>query len=432
MSVKPVTTRSDRAPVITNVGARVVALVALAAATVIVARTGGPKAVGVFSLLRVLPWLAGAIASQGLVGAAPYFLSGPTRRDQNVAPTLLGIALITGLAGAIVWAAASPWIEDLFFKSAPVVVIAGAGALVFTQLMESTAKACSQGTHDMTGANRIIVLEEVVYLPVYVVLLWIGVSQNVAIVLALVSGDVITGGIGWTRLLRRRFFAEHSRPSFALARRIARYGISAQVGSLLTLLNERLDFAIVAAIVGPAALGVYAVASKLAELIRVPTAAIQYVLYPKYSLVGGEEASHQARGMMKRAGWLPVVLALPLAAGAYLLPLVYGEQFRGAITPTLILLGGLAGAGISSVITAYLFAAGRPGLNSVAAGAGVVVTVTLDLLLIPRLGVKGAAIASTAAYLTTTAAHIWFFRIAARAHTHPVPVEPPALMEVTG
>ena len=75
--------RSDRQPVISNLAARIVALVALAAATIIVARTGGAKAVGVFSLLRVLPWLAGAIASQGVVGAAPYFLSGPTRRDRN-------------------------------------------------------------------------------------------------------------------------------------------------------------------------------------------------------------------------------------------------------------------------------------------------------------------------------------------------------------
>jgi Na+-driven multidrug efflux pump len=36
-------------------------------------------------------------------------------------------------------------------------------------------------------------------------------------------------------------------------------------------------------------------------------------------------------------------------------------------------------------------------------GIGVAVTVVLDLLLIPGFGATGAAIASTAAYLTTTA-----------------------------
>ena len=85
---------------------------------------------------------------------------------------------------------------------------------------------------------------------------------------------------------------------------------------------------------------------------------------------------------------------------------------------------------MSSVVTAFLYADGRPGLNSVAAGAGVVVTVVLDLVLIPRLGVRGAAIASTAAYLTTSAAHLWFFHVASRSHAE-LPAESMPLVEVT-
>ena len=57
-------------------------------------------------------------------------------------------------------------------------------------------------------------------------------------------------------------------------------------------------------------------------------------------------------------------------------------------------------------------------------------SVALDLVLIPRLGVRGAAIASTAAYLTTSAAHLWFFRVATRSHVE-VPAEPLPLAEVT-
>jgi Na+-driven multidrug efflux pump len=42
-------------------------------------------------------------------------------------------------------------------------------------------------------------------------------------------------------------------------------------------------------------------------------------------------------------------------------------------------------------------------------GAGLLVTVVLDFLLIPPFGANGAAIASAAAYLTTTLALLWFF-----------------------
>jgi len=56
-----------------------------------------------------------------------------------------------------------------------------------------------------------------------------------------------------------------------------------------------------------------------------------------------------------------------------------------------------------------LYGLARPGLNSCAMGAGLVVTLVLDLTLIPRFGATGAAIASAAAYTTTTAALVGFF-----------------------
>src|SRR5207245_8423017 len=101
----------------------------------------------------------------------------------------------------------APVMEDVFLKGASIGTIAVAGVLVLTQLMESTAKGCSQGTDDMGGANRIIILEEVLYLPVYVILLWLGVSQTTAIVVGLAAGDIINGSLAWGRLVRRRFFA---------------------------------------------------------------------------------------------------------------------------------------------------------------------------------------------------------------------------------
>jgi O-antigen/teichoic acid export membrane protein len=54
----------------------------------------------------------------------------------------------------------------------------------------------------------------------------------------------------------------------------------------------------------------------------------------------------------------------------------------------------------------------------------VVVTITLDVLLIPRYGAIGAAIASTAAYLVTTGLLTTLTRIlAARAPRRAGPVE---------
>ena len=51
------------------------------------------------------------------------------------------------------------------------------------------------------------------------------------------------------------------------SREVAGYGLRAQIGGVVTLLNLRLDFVLLDVATGPAVLGMYAIASKYAELL---------------------------------------------------------------------------------------------------------------------------------------------------------------------
>jgi O-antigen/teichoic acid export membrane protein len=400
-------------PTITaNLVARVEALVALTAASLLVARTGGPAALGTLALLRVLPWFTGLLLSFGLYGAAPYFLSGPGRAETGYRLTLPAMAVAAGVVGAALWVAAAPFAGPRFLPELSLPLMLAAGIMVPTQLLETTAKACSQGFDDLTGSNRMIVLEELLFVPFYGLIIAAGASPYLAMIIALPLGDVCNAAQGWIRLWRRGYFRDVGRPSVKLARHVAAYGTRAELTSITLLLNGRLDFIIVTALVGPAALGVYAVASRAAELLRLPSLAINYVLYPAYARLGGAMAAVQARAAIRRTWWVPAALAVPVAVAApVVLPLVYGPAFRAAVVPTWILLVGMAGGGVYGVLSAFLSGIGRPGLTSIAQAAGLVVTVALDLTLIPHLGIVGAATASTLAYLTTTCVLVACFRM---------------------
>jgi O-antigen/teichoic acid export membrane protein len=203
-------------------------------------------------------------------------------------------------------------------------------------------------------------------------------------------------------------------PSWRHARQITSYGIRAQAGSVALLLNARLDFVVVTALAGPGTLGVYAVASRYAELLRLPALALNYVLYPQYAR-HREASAAQAAAALRRAAWLPAAAVLPMAATApVVLPAVYGDDFRSAVVPAWILLAGLAGGGVSGVILAYLSGTARPGLGSSAIAVGVLVTFALDVALIPSHAEVGAAVASAVAYLTTAAALMVIFRTLTR------------------
>lgn len=420
-----------RSVVTGNLLARVGALVALTITSLLLARTAGPAAVGAFALLRLLPWLTGLALSGGIYAAAPYFLSGPPRDDPGYRSTLPTMAVLAGLAGGGLWAAATPAFASRLFPEMSVALVAAAGVSVLTQLVESTAKACSQGSRYLAGSNLIIVLEELLFIPWYGVLLLAGAGPLVAVVFALPLGDVSTASIGWLRLRARGYFTGAGRPSLARARRIAGYGIRAEVGSIMTTLNARLDFAIVGAIAGPTQLGIYAIASRYAELLRLPSLALNYVLYPAYARAGGAVARADARRALARLGWVPAVAAVPMAALApVVLSVVYGSEFHSAAVPACVLLVGLSTGALTGVITAFFSGAGRPGVNSAATGAGLVMTLALDLALIPRFGILGASAASTVAYLTTAAALLLCFRAPSRDTTAPA-VAAPEPAEVT-
>ena len=406
-----------RRSAVSNLGAQGGALLCLSVASLVVARLAGPAVLGEYALLRVLPWLTGVVVSLGLPVASAYFLAGERDRDPQLRATLSAMALLASVLGATVWLVASPLMHRWLFAGVPAGLLTVMAATVATQLLTVWAKACCQGRADMFGSNLVIVTEELWFLPAYAAVLLLGGRGIVAVGAAMIAGGVLATATALGRLAYTGYGLGRGSPSVAKAKPIVAYGARAQLGNLLWLVNLRLDFLVLAALAGPAVLGVYAVASKFAELMRLPATAVNYVLYPRFARLGPAQAGREASRLLPRALGLTVV-ATPLVAGAAVvaLPLLYGEQFRSAIVPACVLLVGLAVEGAAAVSSAFLWGIGRPGANSWAMGIGVLITVALDFLLIPSHGALGAAIASSAAYLATTTLLTAFTRrISARA-----------------
>jgi O-antigen/teichoic acid export membrane protein len=401
-----------------NVSARVGAILCIFLATLLLAHDGGAAAIGIYSLLHVLPGLVGTIASSGLPVSAPYFLAGPHRDDRRLPLTMITMALVAGTLGTALWVALAPFFGPLIFPDLSVALVMLAGLCVLTRLVTITAKSCSQGSDDLRGANRIIFAEEFLFLPAYG-LVWglLDVHGYAAVIASMLMADAAAASFGWGRLIRRGFFHAAAPPSFELGRRVAAYGVRAQVGGIMTQLNLRLDWVILSIFTGNAVLGVYAIASKFAELVKVLGLALTYVFYPKFAKGGRVNAVADVQRLIPKAGAVTAVSVVVLWVSAgFLIPALYGPHYSSAVTPTRIILLGLPLEGVAGVIIAFLFGVGRPGLTSWAMGLGLIATVALDLILIPSFGATGAAIASAVSYLSTALALIAFFWWVRRSH----------------
>ena len=212
-------------------------------------------------------------------------------------------------------------------------------------------------------------------------------------------------GLPWgisTALLGRLPDAWEARPRRARAgaRELARHSRGAHLSNLLAFANYRFGYYAVAALAGPAALGVLSVGVALAEaiwLIPRSTALIQYV-----ALVNAADKRRQTHAALRGSrltllATAGAVLALAAVPAGWLAA-VFGPEFGAAHSVILALAPGILLNGAGMQASTYFAGVGRYGVNNRATLLGLVLTVPTCLLLVPRLGIVGAALSMTLAY----------------------------------
>jgi O-antigen/teichoic acid export membrane protein len=151
--------------------------------------------------------------------------------------------------------------------------------------------------------------------------------------------------------------------------------------------------------VGPRELGLYSIAVAWAEMLFYLPGVLVLVQRPDLVRAQAADAVRQALRVC-RVGFVLSggACAAVLIAAPFLCAGVFGESFRGSIDDLRVLALGGFGIVAFELLRNALTAQRKPMLGSAAVGVAFVITVVLDVLLIPRLGGVGAAIATTVAY----------------------------------
>ncbi len=206
----------------------------------------------------------------------------------------------------------------------------------------------------------------------------------------------------------------HFRRRRATARELARHSRGAHFSNIIVFANYRLGYYVVAYLLGTSALGVLSVGVAVAEglwLIARSTSLIQYVALVREPTGNQGGPAAETRRLGLAALGLTAVGAAALAAvPANWLAWVFGPGF-GAARPVLWALapGIVANAGVN-LISTYFASQARYGISSRAAGLGLAVVVPLTLMLVPRLGIVGAALSMSASYLASAGYLFWQLR----------------------
>ena len=190
------------------------------------------------------------------------------------------------------------------------------------------------------------------------------------------------------------------RPSMTLMRESVPFGIRAWIGGLASSLNFRTDQVLMGFLVTDAALGIYAVAVNVSEILLYAPMIVGQVLIPQIART--EPADRDAAvARVFRLTMLVTALASVVAVIVcpFVIPAWFGSEFQESVKPFLLLVPGIAGFVALNVFSSALVGSSRPGRSSIGPAVALVVGIVLDLLLIRPFGANGAAIAATVAFL---------------------------------
>jgi O-antigen/teichoic acid export membrane protein len=188
------------------------------------------------------------------------------------------------------------------------------------------------------------------------------------------------------------------------------YGARSYSANLLTFFNLRLDSFLVNAFKGAAEVGQYTSSVTFAEILWYIPNAVSNALFPKVSSVDKSTANRITPQACRQTLLIVILAAIGFSVvGGFLIVFLYGEAYRPAVLPFLLLLPGMIGVTVAKIISADLSGRGKPQFAAYSAGITVIITIILDILLIPVYSISGAAIASSIAYIVSGILSVFWF-----------------------
>jgi O-antigen/teichoic acid export membrane protein len=383
------------------------------------------------SIARTAAFNIAATGTAGLGGVLLARLLGPTIRGEYAAITAwFGVALIVGQIGQpaalCFYVAKDPRKANEYVATSRAMTLAtGTLALAIGLLI---APVLAHGQPDVTLGYRIIFSTSIVAFVsasytsslqardlnrwnlvrtsqpalglVMIIAVWKLHLLNLENALLTVTATMVIQFV-WAYSCCRQTGLAPGHANFRLIRPLAKYGATQIAALTPATLNAQLDQLVLSQTVPAAELGRYAVAVSLTLLPLPLVSAIGYVAFPR---LAAQKESMAATNRLQRlavvgAAGMAAAVIVPLAVAAYwLVPIIFGARYSGAVPLIWILTPGAIFLACGQVLGDLLRGRNRPMVVAMAQGIAAIFTVTLLIVLLPIIGIYGAAIATSVAY----------------------------------
>jgi O-antigen/teichoic acid export membrane protein len=386
------------------------------ASSILFARVLGPERKGAFNVALLIPTTAITLFNLGIGYSTVFHVARGATSHTSALRNNIKLALVIGLASMalaslVIWRGAAVLFPGIGLRE----LYASLMYIPFG-LLAAYSIAVVQGLQDFPSFNLIALATQVSAFLLSVLFVWV-LDLGVTAAIGALTGGQLLGFVTAAWVLNRRTTGRSDEGLASYARRVLPYGLSANVNTISEFAVRHVDQFLVNLFLGPTHAGIYILAGGLAERLAIMSSSPSAVMLPRISeLEGSNEIRQQLTPIVARhVLWSVVIISLAasLLASA-LVTFLYGEAFSSAAEVFRLLIPGTIMLSLARVLASDIAGRGRPGVNARISLSGVVLTVALDAVLIPRAGIRGAAVAFSIASAVSALLTIGYYCRAAR------------------
>lgn len=367
--------------------------------SIIIARVLGPEKQGIYSLSLLLPSLLVIFTNFGIGSSSVYYLGKKKYSPREIFGNNILCALFISI-----FAIAAGSIIILLFGSR---LFPGIGkeylflalSLVPLQLFLDFAVSILLGLQQIKKYNLINFVQVFVYL-ILVGILLLGFHFGVLAAIVAQSFSFLVAGA----LLF--FYAEKQvgGVSFKLNKSYFKnsflYGSKVYLNNALSFLHSRLDIFMINIFINPVAVGFYSIAVGMSEKIWLISQTAGTVLFPRVSSETDEKRLKEFTPLVCRNVLFITVMAAILLffLSDWVMVFLYSMAYIESVLPLKILLIGMIAMSGGRVLASDIAGRGKPMIGTYINAGAVVLNLILNIILIPKFGISGAAWATTVSY----------------------------------
>lgn len=365
----------------------------------VISRTLGAELQGVYNLAILIPNLMYNFLNFGQDTSTMFFLSNKTINKSDLIDNMIPVSIFYTIISTLLGTLFIFLLKDSMFTEVSNNTLIFALIISPLTFLNNNLTAVLKSEGEFFSVNKVQVINKIIYFLICIILFFI-VDVNIVIFANIIILSISIISL-WKKIgikgIRIKFNKEYQKKNIS-------YGFKSYLANMITFLNYRLDTFIIKALSkSTMAVGQYGVSVTLAEQVWVFASAISSVMFPYITSIENDEDKSKVTSLTFKIVMVVTFMAIiVLFFSSNLIRFVYGEDYYGSIIPLKILLIGVFSLSLGKILANDIASRGKPELNALSNLMGLLVNVIFNILLIPRFGIAGAAMATSISYTLTS------------------------------